>query len=226
MSVKRKAKIILLPTNEKADLQKFGRSLRYKFNHVNSMVGEYQHLYITTDDEIKEGDWMINTNEDTLIRYNSVNEGDGTWREFWRKVIATTDSSLSPKIHKGEVVDRSYPKEFRDAILPQPSQNFIQKFVEAYSVGNPITDVLVEYEKGLSEPLHKALHNPSPLCFERLKVNPKDNTITITRVKDSWSREEVKTLLNNLETKLSEKSGYYKLGLNNFNFDKWIEKNL
>lgn len=44
----KKCKVVMLPTNEKAELQKFGRSLRYKFNHVNYMVGEYQHLIEST----------------------------------------------------------------------------------------------------------------------------------------------------------------------------------
>lgn len=67
MSTFKKCKVVMLPTKEKAELQKFGISLRYKFNRVNSMVGEYQHLYIISDDEIK-------VDLDTCINYMKLNK--------------------------------------------------------------------------------------------------------------------------------------------------------
>ena len=54
-----------------------------------------------------------------------------------------------------------------------------------------------------------------------MKVNPKDNTITIKKVKDSWNREEVIELISDW-TRM--KSG---LNINlPDNFDNWIETNL
>ena len=49
---------------------------------------------------------------------------------------------------------------------------------------------------------------------EVLKVNKKDNTITIKKVKEYWDREEV---INLLDLILFEKD---------LNFDKWIAENL
>ena len=49
----------------------------------------------------------------------------------------------------------------------------------------------------------------------RLKVNPKDNTITIKKVKDSWNREEI---LNDIEQAIIQglDIGQYR--------DKWIKE--
>lgn len=55
----------------------------------------------------------------------------------------------------------------------------------------------------------------------RPKINPKDNTITIKKLKDSWNREEV--------IELFKKYKDYELGKTNWhqgNLIKWIEENL
>ena len=51
----------------------------------------------------------------------------------------------------------------------------------------------------------------------RVKVNPKDTTITIKKVKDSWNREEVIELIKCFDR-----------GINRpiTNVNKWIEENL
>ena len=118
----------------------------------------------------------------------------------YREVLATTDESLN---------------------LPQPSQQFIKKFVEEYNRGNIITDVLVEYELISNEEYFGNTVNPDddvPYFDERLKINHKDSTITIKKVKDSWNREEVENLIytamkDRCYTTIAE-------------WKKWIEENL
>ena len=139
----------------------------------------------------------------------------------YREVLATTDTSLY--IHQKETI--SLPE--RVFYLPQPSQQFIQKYVEEYNKGNTITDVLVEYEiksnagLGHNEWVYlqhiegkrylpvKIKANTHQDTYElgkediledfeieiNLKINPKDNTITIKKAKDSWNREEVENLI-------------------------------
>ena len=101
----------------------------------------------------------------------------------YREVLATTDESLN---------------------LPQPSQQFIQKYIEEYNRGNIITDVLVEYELISNEEYFLNTINPDenvPYFDENLKINSKDNTITIKKVKDNWNREEVDRLLDEQASK-------------------------
>lgn len=64
-----------------------------------------------------------------------------------KKIIATTDESLyfkdtnkNPKQYMGSYISMSLGEN-----LPQPSQQFIQKYIGEYNKGNIITDVLVEY---------------------------------------------------------------------------------
>jgi len=50
---------------------------------------------------------------------------------------------------------------------------------------------MVEYEKSTYNDWIKTAEAQPEF---KLKVNPKDNTITIKKVKDSWTRDEVKQL--------------------------------
>ena len=113
--------------------------------------------------------------------------------------------------------------------LPQPSQQFIQKYIEEYNKGNVITDVLVEYELVSNEEYFLNTINPDddvPYFDERLKINSKDNTITIKKVKDSYSREEVIGFGNKVKEYC--KYGWKSDSLHRvfFEWDKWVKENL
>ena len=49
----------------------------------------------------------------------------------------------------------------------------------------------------------------------------KDNTITIRRVKDSWSRDEIIEIFNKMYA-----TGIIDAYVKKIDFDKWIEENL
>lgn len=179
-----KRKVVMLPTNEKSNLHKDSKNLHYLEKANPSLMMQAYHLYFLSYEEIKEGDWYYNIVRGTIQQYfnqDRINDDN------WKKIIATTDNLY---IHNPLI-----PKEYNTfpTYLPQPSQSFIEKFVEEYNKGNVITDVMVEYEEyavgsyGLSD--------GEPTIDERLKINPKDNTITIRKVKDSWTRGEVQSLL-------------------------------
>ena len=150
----------------------------------------YQHLYITSNDEIKEGDWYddsygnirqaITIKTEYSIAYKkmviNVYYGENinsyhNLHEQMRKIIATTDSSLA------YYLPEDINKVGAEHSLPQPSQSFITEFVEEYNKGNIITDVMVEYEEAFE-------HYKSTTEWELPKIS-KDNTITIRRVKDT-----------------------------------------
>ena len=119
--------------------------------------------------------------------------------------MATTDTSLKIDNPNYDIGKLAY------ITLPQPSQQFIQKYIEEYNRGNIINDVLVEYGI-IYEGRSYDLYNP-----DKLKVNLKNNTITIKKVKDSWNREEI---LNDIEQAIIQglDIGQYR--------DKWIKENL
>ena len=121
-----------------------------------------QHLYFTTDEEIKEGDWMMNLNGDTIYQHF----GNGGDFEQWNKIIATTDPELE---------------------LPQPSQAFIK----AYCEQGGFDEVDVEYVEMITCKLCNKSEEECSDNFtcegnmigeDILKVDPIHNTITTHRI--------------------------------------------
>lgn len=224
MTTFKKCKVLLLPTNEKAIAKNqfgivpfggknnkdfLGRCNNVEMDNISVERGRVipQHLYITSDEEIKEGDWCYTgKNEVQQVLEISNKHGHLIFNKETllfidcEKIIASTDKSLG---------------------LPEPSQGFIEKYVSEYNKGNVIEDVLIEYKYWD--------HESYGDWFWKPKVS-KDNTITIKKVKDSWDREElpveiIKNMLLYCENqqiydKLSKYGDFYYKG------KKWIEENL
>lgn len=188
------------------------------------------NLYVVSDDEIKEGDWYCHYNsrtkeysifkaDDKFYDGNNPNIIDkrGFVYEYWnKKIIATTDSSLSVESKLPLSEGKTWVK------LPQPSQSFIKEFVREYNKGNIITDVLVEYEEK-SKFSDFPINSKHQELVYKLKVNSKDNTIIIKKVKDSFTRDEVVDLLKKYRNYFHE---YPSAMTSIVRMDKWIEKNL
>ena len=231
--------VVMLSTNQKAENCILIHEDTYRkdmYWNKHYMTQDYlrsknitsHHLYIISDEEIKEGDWYL-----VKLYKLGENDNEGTWtveqcksitEQTWinktsvdktrhidncKKIIATTDKSLIiSKSINGVMGNTGTITDY----FPQPSQAFIQKYIEEYNKGNVITDVMVEYNK-FEEPTTDG--NSEKYIEYELKVSS-DNTITIRRIKDSWNREEVIELAhkllfrNTLEKQLNE----------------WIEKNL
>jgi len=197
MSFKR-VKVVMLPTNEKAQLwlSKGNALTLWGKENNNDKLGANQHLYFLSDEEIKEGDWYISAMKSIISQHNGTEKlPDG-----WKKIIATTDKSLKVPI------DKAYMNFGETESLPHTSDSFIEKYVEEYNKENIITEVMVEYDyrvkSGTIDEHKKGLAGYE---YFELKVNPKDNTITIRKTKDSWNREEVVKLLEEISNKLNVK---------------------
>ena len=226
MSTFKKAKVVMLPTNEaKGDFSKeriypcllkyswmFDKEGKGKLIFTDSNIRtptQLQHLYIISDNKIKVFNWVYNNKENIVEQITSITQlifvlEENKENQTFKKVIATTNVSLD---------------------LPQPSKQFIEKYIEEYNKGNVITDVLIEYELISNEEYFGNTVNPDndvPYFDEKLKINPKDNTITIKKVKDSWNRGEVIILLKKV---LAESKEQYSL-LDRVGINKWIEENL
>src|SRR5690606_13273419 len=113
-------KVVMLPT-EKANKPAFYysrfNSKNYKFSFRQGNNYQPQHLYIISNEEIKDGDWFYSPKVNKILRnlFNKFEQGD-------KKIIATTDSSLG---------------------LPTPSNSFIKKYCEL----GGIDEILVEYKE-------------------------------------------------------------------------------
>lgn len=212
MSVFKTVKVVMLPT-QKAENCLFQREGLHRLSFTNGLLTkQYRiinnitcfHLYLTSDDRIEEGDWVVGGgNNIARVGFNDtkdpekwivINQNNAILREVCRKIIATTDRSL------GFAIDKSpYPMEIYS--LPQPSRSFIDKYVELYNKHNIIEDVLVEYAVNgkCEDPMVclRGCHVHDGTCKhllyrkDILKINPKDDTITIKKI-DQWQviREE------------------------------------
>lgn len=206
MSTFKKCKVVMLPTKEKA---RFGDMILTHDN--NLLIFKHQrcteinqHLYITSDDEIKQGNWFIDKTNKIWQHNGKVQPYKGS-----TKIIATTNFNFSIK---GEFNHRL--NEIQNIIF-QPSHSFVEVFVREYNKGNVITDILVEYE----------WNGGRAGDYEQIpKINPKDNTIIIKNVKDNWNRKDIALLFNKFGSCVYE--NYTKNQTIKDFTDKWIEENL
>lgn len=219
MSTFKRAKVVMLPigkgtyTNyeDKIYLDRLGKLFITGECESNKPFIE-QHLYIISDNKIEEGDWYLDTFSNKPLQAKEDLLSNGR-----RKIIATTDESLTKTNIK-------VFKDLKSHQLPQPSQSFIEKYIEQYNKGNIITDIMVEYETKAYEQLvgSSLLYEELQLSYkEQLKINPKDNTITIKSIKNSWNRDELEKLFNSFASHVH--SGPYPGRLTD---KQWIEKNL
>jgi hypothetical protein len=199
--MKKKCKVIMLPAkgeskiwyneiskkivlfSEPLSQNKEGKS----FNPVN--------IHITSDDEIKEGDWCImfddlgnifsNPQQYKPIEGHILNKG-------LRKIIATTDTSLTTPYMTGK-----RQQEINGVPQVKPLPKLSQELIQAYC-NKPFNEIEVEY-------VYRGHFNmPSEHWDCILKTNQSNNIIT-SFIKDSYSREEVIGLVELLTYEMAQK---------------------
>ena len=240
--MKKPANVIMLPTDNKHSLtpatfksglfiSKYGSHLRYLNEWYYDMISDYtsQHLYITSDEEIEEGDWILITSSNGDNQINKVakikkklkpiyetvfpHKGIVGGINIFKKIIATTDSSLL--IDKDTI---NYYKTYvplGDIHLPQIPQSFIEEYITEYNKVNIIKQIMVEYEEELTS-------GNSGWGTDRFKLKlSKDNTIIISKSKNSWSREEVIRACQCAVINCTKSEGY-----DVTTFNEWIKENL
>lgn len=204
----KKAKVVMLATEKASTLNIHSETgiLRIGANiESKNKTAINQHLYIVNDDEIKLGDYyyckparsveygIIKCDSERLVQLCK----DFKHESF--KVIATTDLELNKQG------------------IPKPSESFVKKFVDKYNKSEIIADILVEWQDIYYE-------TPAGTCYDEYH-GPKvsfQNEITIHPIKNSWTREEVESLLINFSSDFSLTSS--KSDSNYVN--EWIENNL
>lgn len=250
--IKRRCTVVMLINNKEANCPMIIEQCKKQLSDLNIGQLSYTprllhskeyfdqvHLYIISDEEIKEGDWMFSVNVNQLEKADvSLTKMTPSQKQYWldeiKKIIASTDPSLG---------------------LPQPSRNFIEKYISEYNKGNVIEKVMVEYEDKLSE-LIESVENLTTICLEDYdneeespyyhllekaiselnnyspiaKIS-KDNTITISKVKDSWNREEVieliKSSVGESHDFSRENNDIHSMNIIESRFlNAWINKNL
>ena len=205
--MKQLRQVVMLPTKKASSIIKdFNNKLIFNYNDTQSLRDGYQfqHLYITSDEEIKEGDGALHQLDSKVIQ---IVEGllDGDIRRFgYTKVIATTNKSIG--ISKDEFESKNW-------LLPQIPESFIKAFVES---NGTIEEVLVEYEE-----IEGAMLNLN----YKLKTRP-DNTIIISQAK-TYTRDEVEILCNSAYANGMVAQQFIEdLPTPRVRFKQWIKDNL
>lgn len=212
--MKKTFKVVMLSINEKSDLfidtiekNKLLFDIGHKKSNITWKDVDYKHLFIISDDEIKEGDWVIGKNNEII----SANQNPKDALSFFpcKKIIVTTDSSLTNGMTEGNVYYKS---------LPQLPESFIQAYIKAYNEGKPITEIDLEMDtQNFLDKKSNGLFMEEEL-INGIKTRP-DNTVIVHQSK-TYTKAEVKTLLYQFSTKVFSED--FKIE----DVNKWIEENL
>jgi len=141
--MKKTLKVIMLPTDGISNIytskEKTPKGIEYVLKYGdgyqnNGLNSSYQHLYLVSNEEIKEGDWWYNERIGVGNNWNIV---EGFTSEF-KKVEATTDKSLKKIIF----VDLDTKEEVKQP-LPQIPESFVKYFVKQ---NGKVDEVEVECE--------------------------------------------------------------------------------
>lgn len=90
--------IHILPTDKPSRLY-IGDNQNFVFGFTQTSIQSRndcftnQHIYITSDEEIKEGNWVLNISNDKIFKQDN-SKPDTYTLSFWRKIILTTDQDL------------------------------------------------------------------------------------------------------------------------------------
>lgn len=204
-----------------------------EFRRYLQMGYKPQHLYFTTDEEIKEGDWYIGGGK--------VNKANGKYGTLLtdRKIVATTNPELWDIKYKFQSEGaNSFSHLLPDNGIPKIDTPFIEAYIKAYNEGNSIKEVLLEgdYQTAIRKdgcPFTKQPENGAYMAhdehgweilykeyavrFENFKLKLKSNgSVIIHPVKERiYTREEFRAAVRQAWI---YSSGFVK-------FEEWFNKN-
>lgn len=104
-----------------------------------------QHLYIVSDKEIKEGDWVINNLDKSIGRAERKPSAFEAMDKEYSKIIATTNPELNAKVIGFKSVTENV--HYSDYNVAKIDEQWIKDvYIPAYNSGSPITKVMLEYD--------------------------------------------------------------------------------
>jgi hypothetical protein len=144
--------LFILPTDKPSRLlvrndKPFVLMLKEHSPFATNQTHTYQHIYITNSEEIKEGDWYINTfvNEKEqkpqthTEKRHLINHQKDYRFKYCKKIILTTDQDL---VKNGvQAID----DEFLEWFVKNPSCEKVEVDRDEREVGNHLGGVVIEY---------------------------------------------------------------------------------
>lgn len=208
MESKMKCKVVMLDavfTQKQNQIIKQSGNIKLPISY-NSAVYDIgygakpQHLYLISDEEIQVGDSWYNSDKNTIQTWNEYTESVFKVLvdlKHLHKIVATTDSSLN---------------------LPLIPQSFIEKYVEVNGkIEEVMIEVIIETHDWEADDGY-----PYSEVISRIVKTRKDNTVIISKVKDTWNYDEVVLLLEKCWSAAINKANY---PLEAIGYSKWLEIN-
>jgi hypothetical protein len=159
----------VLPTDKPSRLYKIENKLGLLEEPNRNFLAKNQHIYITSDEEIKDGDYGLSKLNE-IVKFHS-----GYDYRYYAKIILTTGQDL---IKDGvQAID----DEFLEWFTKNPSCEEIK--VELHEVSFVVPDNIYKIIIPKEEPKHncrysKAMNQPYPrLCVDCGKEEPKQETL-------------------------------------------------
>ena len=202
---------IMLPTNGNkfSKLKISDDNGKLEYSNLGCQLYKYQNFYVTSEEKIKEGNWVLIRNFDIKnqskivrvkefvkiaeINYIIYEEDCKRFKvvtSYCKKIIASTDESLEFIRH--ELYPNGNTTGVRSLIeIPKLPLSWINLTIEQYNSGNPINKVLVEHnDEGICRFHQRDGGYDDRLIGGDLRLNS-DNTINIKLEKKSWNKEEL-----------------------------------
>ena len=170
--------IYILPKDKPSRLRYFGSKLEIMSLIPKKSDIVFQHIYITSDEEIKEGDWcyQVELNDgkvdkcyDVTLYHTWTNNGVDKTRKF-KKIILTTDPDL---IQEGvqEIDD-----EFLEWFVKNPSCEEVETYKYIHSTENGyiiLSNIIIPQEEPKQEII--ASEEDAKIFVEAIKNPPAPN---------------------------------------------------
>jgi len=131
--------IHLLPTKNLSRLYLHSNGelqLRHNLSRTDDYLGSNQHLYITCEEEIKEGDWLLII--DDFETYVHEHKGDNLPTTYNKKIILTTDQEL---IEDGV---KAITNTFAEWFVENPTCEYVETKLVEFEVDMGLGDSCVE----------------------------------------------------------------------------------
>jgi hypothetical protein len=168
--------IHILPTTQPSRLVKI-KDTFFITSSVDIPGGTFYNIYITSDEEIKQGDWFFDTTDNTLWR-NISNEGmSKTLFPECEKIILTTNPKLIPD--GVQSIDDEFLKWFvKNSSCESVEVNKKRHFeVDKSKRVNPLNGVYYLYKIIIPQELKSFIDFSDKFFGSNLKEEPKQETL-------------------------------------------------
>jgi hypothetical protein len=175
--------IYLLPTDKPSKLFKDNFGYYRSFEYLKRENFSNQNIYITNDEEIKEGDWGLSKLNEVILFGRSYNE------KFYKKIILTTDQDL---IAEGV---QDIDDEFLEWFVNNPSCENVKvndiTTIPALQLGSPNGHLMYKIIIPQEEPKQETLREADDNWVEKPIIGTKRESF-IAGAK--WMQEQMEKL--------------------------------